>query len=113
MPKFSAKKRDRAKGSASGDFFRRWKWVWFPGVVLVLIRAMQVAGIREGSELSIRHSRWRRPRLHRRRSRNSLSMIDGGTMPEAQMAAKVCWRLNGLPRKELGSTRLSPDASAW
>ena len=29
-------------------------------------------------------------------------MIDGGTMPEAQMAAKVCWRLNGLP-----------DASAW
>jgi len=32
-----------------------------------------------------------------RRSRNSLSMTEGGTMPDAQMAAKVCWRLNGLP----------------
>src|SRR5215510_15368561 len=37
-----------------------------------------------------------------RRSRNSLSMTEGGTMPDAQMAAKVRWRLNGLP-----------DASAW
>ena len=27
---------------------------------------------------------------------------DGGTMPDAQIAAKVCWRLNGLP-----------DVSAW
>ena len=24
-------------------------------------------------------------------------MIDGGTMPDARMAAKVCWRPNGLP----------------
>jgi hypothetical protein len=29
-------------------------------------------------------------------------MIEGGTMPDAQMAAKVRWRLNDLP-----------DASAW
>jgi hypothetical protein len=29
--------------------------------------------------------------------RNSLSMIEGGPMPEAQMAAKVSFRLNGLP----------------
>jgi len=29
-------------------------------------------------------------------------VIEGGTMPEAQMAAKVAFRLNGLP-----------DASAW
>ena len=34
-------------------------------------------------------------------------MIAGGTIPEAQMAAKVCLRLKGLPRKELRSTRLS------
>ena len=39
---------------------------------------------------------------HRSLSRNSLSMIKGGTMPEAQMAVKVSFRLNGLPA-----------ASAW
>jgi len=32
----------------------------------------------------------------------------GRDMPQAQMTAKVCCRLNRLPPKELRSTRLSP-----
>src|SRR5688572_10247466 len=40
------KPRNRVKGGASRGFFRRWKWVWIPVVVLLLIPAMQVAVIR-------------------------------------------------------------------
>jgi membrane peptidoglycan carboxypeptidase len=46
MAKTTAKKRNRVKGSASRGFFRRWKWVWIPVVVLLLIPAMQVAIVR-------------------------------------------------------------------
>jgi monofunctional biosynthetic peptidoglycan transglycosylase len=46
MPKPTAKKRNRAKGVASRGRWRRWKWVWIPAVVLLLIPAMQVAVVR-------------------------------------------------------------------
>src|SRR5256886_1532941 len=48
MPKPNAKKRrvNRVKGFASRGFFRRWKWVLIPVVVLLLIPAIQVAGVR-------------------------------------------------------------------
>ena len=36
----------RMKGSASHGFFRRWKWVLIPVVVLLLIPAMQVGVVR-------------------------------------------------------------------
>jgi monofunctional biosynthetic peptidoglycan transglycosylase len=47
MAKPSAKKRRvPAKRSSSRGFFRRWKWVWIPVGVLLLIPAMQVAVVR-------------------------------------------------------------------
>src|SRR5256714_10371122 len=46
MPKARANKRNRAKGIASSGFFRRWKWVSIPLVILLLIPAMQVAVVR-------------------------------------------------------------------
>ena len=49
------------------------------------------------------------------RSRNSLSMIDGGTIPDAQMAAKVC-RVKGFASRgctcAVRSTPLSLNISA-
>jgi hypothetical protein len=41
-----AKLNARVKGSASRGFFRRWKWIWIPVVVFLLIPAMQVAVVR-------------------------------------------------------------------
>jgi hypothetical protein len=37
--------RNRVKGVASRGFFRRWKWIWIPLLVLLLIPAMQVAAV--------------------------------------------------------------------
>jgi monofunctional biosynthetic peptidoglycan transglycosylase len=45
MPKPNGRKR-RIKRSASRGFIRRWKWVFIPLVVLLLIPAMQVAVVR-------------------------------------------------------------------
>jgi monofunctional glycosyltransferase len=47
MPKAKARKqKSGAKRSASRGFWRRWKWIWIPLLVLLLIPAMQVGAVR-------------------------------------------------------------------